>query len=566
MQLMELIRDLIADSPILPLFLAVAIGYGIGRIRIGPFSLGGLGGTLVAAILIGLVGVDVDENIKTIAFALFIYSLGYVSGPQFFGSLGRETLGQVHLALFSTLVIFLTIWTLAQIFDLDKGTAAGLLAGATTESASIGTASEALQNLGLDDDQVRQLQNNIAVTYAVTYLFGLILVVTFSSRIAPRLMGVGDLKQAAAALEQKLGASTQLEPGQFEFLRDMVVRVYRVDEGSGASLSIDDVSGRFKQAVSIQAIDRGGQTLVVTGSLRLQAGDLISLVGLPSAVVAAGRMLGSESTDTRLAEGLVGEIRDVVVTREDRSGKTVSMLREEISPVAPHGAFAIRLTRLNREIPIHPRTEVQRGDVVRLIGLPQSVDRVTEELGYALEPSDAVDYVFLALGIIAGILVGDCTVSIAGSPISLGIGGGCLISGLVFGWFQSRIRSIGNLPPATALHLRDFGLAIFIASVGLAAGPQAWDVIGERGLMLPVLSIIVVMVPMIASMIYARKVVGMDPVLVTGALGGLLTCTAALNAAAAEAESEMPVLGYTVPYAISNVLLTLLGPVIVLTV
>ena len=163
----------------------MALGYALGKIRIGQFRLGGLAGTLLAAIGIGIFDVQTDESIKYIAFALFIYSLGYVSGPQFFGSLGRKTLGQVHLSVFSAIVLFVTIWGIAQIFDLDKGTAAGLLAGATTESASIGTASDALRNLNLGEDEVKRLQANIAVTYAVTYLFGMTLVIFLTSKLAP---------------------------------------------------------------------------------------------------------------------------------------------------------------------------------------------------------------------------------------------------------------------------------------------------------------------------------------------------------------------------------------------
>ncbi|TWT74729.1 aspartate-alanine antiporter [Allorhodopirellula solitaria] len=563
---MEFLRNFITDGPILPLFLAIAIGYAIGKVRIGPFSLGGLGGTLLAAIGIGLFGVETDENIKSFAFAMFIYSLGFVSGPQFFGSLGRKTLGQVHLAFFSAFVIFFTIWVLAQVFGLDKGTAAGLLAGATTESASIGTAGEALRNLDLPDAEVDQLENNIAVTYAVTYLFGLILVVTFASRIAPKLMGVKNLSESAQELERKLGSTTRLHPGQFEFLRDIVGRVYETHSDVGAGTTVGALRSRFGHAVTIQSIDRNQEAIGVGPDLELQAGDMVTLLGLPSAVVAAGRMLGPESTEKRLTKGLIGEVRDVVVTRVNRNGTTVGELRQSIDPEKQHGVYAIELMRMNREIPLYPQTEVQRGDVVRLVGMPEAVDRVADELGYQIEPSDAVDYIYLALGIIAGMLIGSVSISIAGSPVSLGIGGGCLVSGLVFGWLKSHYQTVGNLPPATALHLRDFGLAVFIASVGLAAGPQAWDVISERGVLLPLLSIFVVLVPMIASMLYARFVVGMDPVLVTGALGGLLTCTAALNASVAEADSELPVLGYTVPYAISNVLLTLLGPVIVLTV
>ena len=172
---MEYLHTFLSQSPLLPIFFAVAIGYSIGRIKIGTFQLGGLAGTLLAAIFIGLLEVETDDTVKAIAFALFIYTLAFVSGPQFFGSLGRKTLGQVHLAVFSTASIFAIIWLVAKIFDLDPGTAAGLLAGATTESASIGTASDALKNLDIDEETRKQFQANIAVTYAVTYLFGMTL-------------------------------------------------------------------------------------------------------------------------------------------------------------------------------------------------------------------------------------------------------------------------------------------------------------------------------------------------------------------------------------------------------
>ncbi len=552
-------------SVLLPLFIAVALGYGIGKIRILGFSIGGLAGTLLAAILTGLYGVETDENIKALAFALFIYSLGYVSGPQFFGSLGRRTLGQVHLAVFSTIMIFLTIWVLARVFDLDKGTAAGLLAGATTESASIGTASDALRHLGLSDEEVSQLQANIAVTYAVTYLFGLTLVVFMCSRIVPRLLGVRDLREAAVKLEQDLGTKRGLETGQFEFLREIVARVFRVEDGKGAGLRIEDLRARFGTSVTVQAVIRDGELVERTPELVLNAGDHLTLVGIPSAIVAAGAMLGSESTDPEPFSGLVGEVRDVVVTARDRVDNTVATLTEEIDVDSRRGAFALQISRMGRTIPLLPRTVVHEGDVVRLIGLPDAVDRLSKELGHTLEPSESVDYVFLALGIIAGMIVGHISVPIGGSPVSLGIGGGCLLSGLVFGWIQMHRPRIGNLPSATALHMRDFGLAIFIACVGLAAGPQALEVIRERGLVLPLFSILVVTVPLLSSMLYARFVIKMHPVLITGALAGLLTCTAALNASVSEADSEIPVLGYTVPYAIANVLLTLLGPVIVLT-
>jgi putative transport protein len=220
---------------------------------------------------------------------------------------------------------------------------------------------------------------------------------------------------------------------------------------------------------------------------------------------------------------------------------------------------------VDNQIKMRPGTHLQSGDVITLVGPADQMQSAAGALGYMIEPSNTVDYVYLGLGIIAGILLGMITVPIAGSPISLGIGGGCLISGLIFGWLRAKHPTFGSLPSATALHLRDFGLAIFIASVGLAAGPQALTMIQKEGLLLPVLAFVVVLTPLVASTFYARYVLKMSPAIICGALAGLLTCTAGLNAVVTQAESETPVLGYTVPYAIANVLLTLLGPVIVLT-
>jgi AspT/YidE/YbjL antiporter-like protein len=201
-----------------------------------------------------------------------------------------------------------------------------------------------------------------------------------------------------------------------------------------------------------------------------------------------------------------------------------------------------------------------------LYGPAENVEKSARAIGYTVDQGHGVDYIYLGLGIIVGILIGMITVPIAGASVALHTGGGCLISGLLFGWLRSKRPSFGSLPTPTAIHLRDFGLAMFIASVGLAAGPEAAEVLREQGIILPILAITLVSVTLLASLYYAKLVLKMEPVVICGALAGILTCTPALNAIVAEADSESPVIGYTVPYAIANVLLTLLGPVIVLTV
>ena len=560
---MESLKALFAASPILALFVCVALGYAIAKIKIGKFRIGGIVGTLFAAIVVGQVGVEVNEQIKTIAFALFIYSLGFVSGPQFFSSLGRSTIAQVHLSVFCGAVVFTTVWAAAQIFGLDKGTAAGLLAGATTESASVGTATETLANMGLDSAELEKLQANIGVTYAVTYLFGFTLVVFFVSAVAPRMMGV-DLEDAARALEKELGdVGENLDEGQEEALRQIVGRVFEVTLKRAVGKTVSEFERQHDGDVTIQQIRRNRRDIPVTPDVALAMGDRIALLGKRDATIAAGDFLGKETGDVR-GMGFVGETRDVVLTNPELIGATVQDAKRLIDPDMRRGVYATKLTRVEHAVEMRPRTRLQAGDVITIYGASGMVETAAARLGYALQRGEAVDYIYLGLGIIAGILIGMISIPIAGSPVSLHTGGGCLISGLVFGWLRSKRPTFGSLPSATALHLRDFGLSIFVACVGLAVGPQAVSLLAEKGVLLPILAIVVVLIPLISSMYYARYVLKMNPVVICGALAGLLTCTAGLNAVVAEAKSESPVLGYTVPYAIANVVLTLLGPVIVL--
>ncbi|GMG83983.1 aspartate-alanine antiporter [Paralimibaculum aggregatum] len=562
---MELIKGFFEESAISVLFVCVALGFGIGRLKIGGIPIGGIPGTLFAAILVGQIGVEVDPNIKTMAFALFIYSLGYVSGPSFVASLGRSTLNLVHLSLLSSLLIFLTIWGLAQLFGLDKGTAAGLLAGGITESAAVGTASEALGHLTLPGDEVAAMQSNIGVAYAVTYLFGFTLVVFFVSVIAPKMMGI-DLKAEAGGYASALGDSGEnLGPTQEPALRGVVARAFEISNPEATELDISALEQKFGGFVTVQRIVRRGRQVEPTKDQRLAVGDRVALFGRLGELLEAGAFIGVETTDTRGLD-LVGETRTIVLTNEALIGETIMAVRAKIDPDARRGVHVVKISRSGRILVPRPRMQLEAGDVVSLYGTPQALDNVVPLVGYAVDQGIAVDYVYLATGIIAGILIGMVTVEIAGAPVALHTGGGCLISGLLFGWLRSRHPTFGGLPTPTALHLRDFGLAVFIACVGLGTGPQAWALLKEQGLLLPVLSIVSVLVPIIASMYYARFVLKMNPAVICGALAGCFTCTAGLNAAVQAADNEVPVLGYTVPYAIANVILTLLGPVIVLTV
>ncbi len=560
---MELLHIFFDRSPMAALFFSLALGYAVGKIKIGNFQLGGMAGTLLVAIVVSQVGVKVDPVVKDMMFALFIYATGYVSGPQFFTSLNRKTISQLHLALVSAAVIFGYIFLMARLMDLDKGTAAGLLAGAITESACIGTAGEALQRLGLGVDKIKELQANIGVTYAITYLFGMLTVIFFASRLAPRLMGI-DLKKEAQNLENSLGGGgVKLAPGQFEAFGQIRARVYEVSAVEAIDMTVADLQSRFDVKVA-QAAHLESR-VAVTPDLPLQTGYRLALQGELGAVYNAGHFIGKETTNLS-ALGFIDEERDVVITNKALRGKTLAEAREDLDFTHRFGVRATRAFRLDQEIEMYPQTEIHMGDVVRIVGAAEDVDQAARELGYSQVPSKVVDYVYLGLGLLTGILLGMATVPVAGVPIGLGTGGGCLLSGLLFGWLRAKHPTFGNLPGSTAQYLRDFGLAVFIASVGLSSGHQAVAQIMQYGFALPLIGMGAALCSCLVMVFYGRYLLKMNPVIICGAISGNLTTTAALNGVIDAAESSTPVLGYTVSYAISNVLLTFLGPVVVFVV
>ena len=418
----------------------------------------------------------------------------------------------------------------------------------------------------LPAEEMWAMQANIGVAYAITYLFGFTLVVFFVSVIAPRMMGV-DLRTEARTYAAELGGGVdeELGPAQEAAIRGIVGRAFQVANKQATEIDIDVLEQKFGRFVTVQRIVRRGRRVELAKDLKLAPGDRIALLGRLDELLEAGEFVGLETTDTRGLD-VVGETRTVILTNKEFIGATIAAVRSKIDPDSRRGVHVVKISRSGQTLRPRPKLKLEAGDVVSLYGVPEALDGAAPIVGYAVDQGIAVDYVYLGLGVIAGILIGMITVDIAGAPVALHTGGGCLISGLLFGWLRSLHPRFGGVPPATALHLRDFGLAMFIACVGLGTGPQAWALLQEQGILLPVLGIVAVLMPIIGSMYFARIVLRMNPVVVCGALAGCFTCTADLNAAVQAADNETPVLGYTVPYAIANVVLTLLGPIVVLSV
>ncbi|MFM0737842.1 aspartate-alanine antiporter [Paraburkholderia xenovorans] len=553
-----MISELLRSQPEIALFASLAIGYFVGSFRIGPIQLGGVCGTLIVALVLGQTGARLAPDLKNIAFALFIFALGFTGGPQFFANIGRGWRYGL-LSVIEIVSVLVLIMIAVVVMRLDVGTAAGLLAGAATESAVIGTASEAIAKLGFSDAETLRLQANVVTAYSVSYLFGLITIVLFTSQFAPLLLRV-NLREEAERVWRKLGGDGAFGEGQQAAAPPLVARAFKIDAAAGSTvLSVEQQHG-FN--LTIEQVERNGERVPVEPHLTLAAGDLILVGGRREAIVAAAATLGAEVPGEGFSQ-LAAEKLDVVLTRSDAHGATVAQLRERAKPEDGHGVYIAAVTRLETTVPALPGTELNRGDVLTLVGAKADVERGARRLGYVLAATQKTDFVYLGLGVLAGMAIGHLGARIGGVSIALGTGGGCLLSGLLFGWIRSRYPLVGSLPSAAAQILKDFGLATFIAAVGLSAGPDAIKLVREYGLALPVAGILMVLVPGLLSLWIGRVFLKLETPMLLGAIAGQQCSTPAISALVGVTGNSTPVIGYTITYALSNILLPLMGPVVV---
>ncbi|MGZ9899352.1 aspartate-alanine antiporter [Shewanella gaetbuli] len=561
---MNIIENLFAVSPYIALFITLALGYLIGKITIGRFVLGGIAGTLLMGVLIGQFGVQIDPGVKTIFFALFIYAVGYQGGPQFFSALNFKTINVLLSAVVMTVTGLLCVLAAAMIFDLDSGTAAGLAAGGLTQSAIIGTAGDAISQLGNVTEEAKQLmQTNVAVGYAVTYIFGSLGPILMVSWLIPSFMKWDIREEAIKLAEQQSSGKPELAPGEFNALTDLVSRAYKIDADSDLiGQDIQQVNrGLFD--IAIEMVSRNGESIEVDKSVKLQAEDVVVITGRREAI--AGHV-GSNANEVNLPAGssLIEENRQLVAKDAKLIGKSLAEIKASVNRDTFRGVYVTDVIRGGRSQVITPEFVVHKDDIIQLTGTAKDINRVQNSIGKRLGSVFATDYVLFGLGMVAGLLIGLINFEIAGIPVTIGSGAGCLISGLFVGWLRSRKPQMASLPLGASNFLRDFGLAVFVGVVGLQAGPQAIDTIKEHGLTLLFLGVGVTIIPQIISFFISYYVLNIkNPIEALACVAGGRSANPGFAALLEKAGNATPVFAFTVTYAIANVLLTLWGPIIV---
>ena len=556
--MLDFVVGALRDHPELAIFFTVALGFLLGRIKIGSFTPGSVVGTLLAGVLIGQLDIHVPGVVKAVFFSLFLFATGYKVGPQFFRGLKKNALSQVALTVVLCVTCLVTAFTAAKLLHYDRGTAAGLLAGAFTESTVIGTAGDAINRLDIPAEQKAAETNNIPVAYAVTYLVGTAFVVWFLSNLAPRLIKV-NLKEESRKMAAGGAGGAGAEEGPQSAYRPWQFRAFRVSAPGLSGRTVADLEDLFPgERTFIERFRRGADILEAEPGTVIREGDVIAFMARREPILRAPELVGPEIEDRELLD-IPAQALDVVVTNRSLVDHSLA----ELDRLHGRGIALRKLIRGGEEMPFAADTTINRGDILQIMGSESNVERVAKILGYAERGTSATDMIFVGTGIVLGGLVGLLSINVAGLPLTLTSSGGALIMGLVFGWLRSVRPTFGRIPEPALWIFDTLGLVVFIGIVGLDAGPSFISGLQKTGISLVFVGLVVAVLPHVVAILFGRYVLKMNPVTLLGACSGAGTNTAALRAIQDEAQSKLPALVYTVPYAVGNILLTAWGPVIV---
>lgn len=563
---MEWIINTIKTSPELAIFLTLALGVAIGKVKIRNFSLGSVTGVLLMGVLIGQLNLTISPVVKSTFFLLFLFAVGYSVGPQFVQGLKKGGIPQILFACIVCVACLVSAWIAALIAGFNIGNAVGLLSGANTISAVIGVGTDTINQLAIDAAKKSEYINDIPVAYAVTYIFGTAGTAWFLASIGPKILG-GDIVKQTKEYESTLGGSIQEDDASLEYAYSGAT--FRVIQ---ATSSFFDTQKTVKEVedfllakgwpVYIERIRLANGTVIEEPTVdnTINKGDNLVLNGPLATILADEDFIGKEVADVELL-GFQVEVLKVIVTNKNLEGTTLEKLKFSKDR---HGVILRKIHRGQTVIPLLNNVQVQLGDIFEIEGRKSDVDRFAKYLGFADRPTNVTDLLYVGLGIFIGGLLGTLTLKAGNVPLSLSASGGVLIMGIIFGWFRSRRPKFGAIPEPSIWLMNNLGLNVFIAIVGISAGPEFIEGLKASGVNLFVAGIFVSIVPMIIGLLIGKYIFKFHPAITLGACAGARTTTAALGALEDAVQSKVPALSYTTTYAVGNTLLIIWGVIIVL--
>src|SRR5215472_11718350 len=566
--------------PEIAIFLTLALGYYFGKFTFKGIGLGSVTATLLAGVLIGQIGITISQPLKAFAFLLFLFAVGYGVGPQFVRGVAKDGLPQAIFAAVQCAFCLLVPVVICKFVGYDLGYSAGLYSRSQTISAALGLSTDAINRLGVAADEAKRLIDSMPVAYAVTYMFGTVGSAIVIALICPALVRM-DLVTACKEYEEKQGGTKELGgPGSAWHRWEM--RAFRVQPGGKVNgLRAIEAEALVPNArIFVMRLRRNGVIEEASADTVLREGDVVAVAGtreamlniigerVKMAAVGSGReavvnmsSIPAEVDDPELLSVPVEGV-DAYVTNKEVDGKTLA----EIAKLpGTRGVFLRKITRgaTATAIPILPNTKIYRGDILTLVGRTQDTSAAAKMVGVPDRPTDIADVAFIGAGITLGALLGALVWKIGGVPLTLSTAGGALIAGLVLGWLRSTRPFFGRIPSPTVWFMNSVGLNIFIAIVGISAGPGFVNGLRTQGISLFLWGALATTLPLIFGLYIGKYIFRFHDAILLGILSGARTTTASLGLVCDRAQSQIPALGYTVTYAVGNTLLTIWGMVLI---
>ena len=541
-------------NPVISIFVCLALGYLIGKLKIKSFTIGATVGTLLVGLLISLVFKEagtyqIDGTVKTIFFSLFIFAIGYEVGPSFFASLKSSGLKIIILSLFFAVAAFVVSIVLFKAFGIGAGEAGGILAGSLTQSAILGTADSTMKGM-LSGTELKTAESQMAIAYALTYVFGTVGVVVFLKNGAAKLIGVNLTDTVKKKIDQ---TNFHESSSENTVVGNIKARAFCIENGAEfIGKTIGSVEEQYGDDLTITQIIRKGKKVNLASDVQLLEGDTVTIIGLLDAVLHFEDP-GMKETDDSEALKLDVIKQEIVLTNH--------FSLDVIKHLSENGIVILERKRDNNVL--SEDQALKALDHLTLVGPKDLIAKVVKKLGYVKDTGTETDVSFISMGLVVGLLIGAISFVVSGIPITLGSGGGALIGGLLFGYYKDKHSNYGLMPKATRWFCKSVGLNLFIAIVGLTSGASFLSALQSMGVKVLLIGVLVTILPHIASVYFGRFVLKLDAVDIIGALCGAGTCTAALNGVVEEYESSIFAVAYTPGYAMVNILLTVLGPLVV---
>lgn len=521
--MLDLLRDQLAAQPLTLLFATVGLGFILSHLRFRGVTLG-VAAVLFVGLALGAWGghlFQLPEIVSQLGLLLFVYAIGLQAGPSFFRILGRQGWGIASLALSAVLlggaVAFLAAWGL----KLDPALAVGLFCGGMTNTPALAAATAALH--GTPRAALP------TVGYSIAYPLGVAIPILLAELVAR--LGRVNIPEATRRAERD-AEGFSAPPAAL----NLEVTNPALDEVALGATPLAQLP------VWVSRVARLQHQSVATPESVIKLGDVLRIVGTTEALAEAQALVGT------IAEGPGPEVkrdevdfRRIILTNAELVGRKV----RDLGLTAHRSGVITRVRRGDQDFMPSPETVLERGDRLRVVARVDQLDEITRYLGDSLRALRETDFLSLSLGVVLGLMLGQLKIPLPGAMnLQLGLAGGPLVAALVLGAWGRSGPIIWTLPPAANLALRQLGLVLFFAAVGLNAGGHFGGALTTQGPALIGAGAVITLLSTLLLLGGAMKLLKADWVTATGLLAGGQTQPALLAFAGDRSHSEAPNVAY----------------------